>query len=100
MTTQREMSRINKLVEIIHRDGPISKVQLVMQSGMSVSYYDKLKPYLEEIYQHQVRYDRDTKTWHKVTAEEYEVRNDTSVKPGGTNNDSEGVNQKEERKSF
>jgi hypothetical protein len=66
MTTQKEMTRINEMVQIIERNGIISKVQLVMQSRISISYYDKLKPYMEEIYNHKVRYDKESKTWHAV----------------------------------
>lgn len=70
MTTQKEMSRINKLVEIIHKHGPISKVQLVIKSGISISYYEKLRPFMEEIYPHKIRYDRDTKYWMPVKEEQ------------------------------
>jgi len=63
MTTYKEMRKINKLVEIIQKEKVISKVRLVMQSGISISYYEKLKPFMEELYPHKIRYDRDTKTW-------------------------------------
>lgn len=70
MTTQKEMSKINKLVDIIQKEGVISKVRLVMKSGISLSYYEKLKPFVEEIYPHKVRYDKGTKTWHRMDSEE------------------------------
>ena len=70
MTTQKELSRINRLVEIILKDGTISKVQLVMRSGISISYYEKLRPFIEEIYPHKVQYDKTTKTWRAITQEE------------------------------
>jgi len=69
MTTQKEMWRINKLVDIIQREKRISKVRLVMLSGISNSYYEKLKPYVEEIFPHKVRYDRETKTWCVIEQE-------------------------------
>ena len=69
MTTSKEMSKINRMVEIIQKEGTISKVRLVMMSGISISYYDKLKPFMEEIYSHKVRYDKETKTWQSVKAE-------------------------------
>ena len=70
MTTSREMSKINKLLEIIKKEGPISKVRLVMMSGISLSYYEKLKPFLEEIYSYAVQYDKSTKTWRFVNSDD------------------------------
>lgn len=66
MTTQKEMSRINRMVQIIQKAGAISKVQLVMQTGISISYYEKLRPFMEEIYPHKIRYDKETKTWQAI----------------------------------
>lgn len=70
MTTQKEMTQINRLMEIIVKEGSISKVRLVMRSRISISYYEKLKPFLEEIYPHKVRYEKEARTWHKVIQEE------------------------------
>ena len=70
MTTSKEMRRINTLVDIIQKEEKISKVRLVMQSGMSLSYYEKLKPFLEEIYPHKVQYDKITKVWSAIKQEE------------------------------
>lgn len=73
MTTQKEMSKINKMMEIIQKEETISKVQLVMRSGISISYYEKLRPFLEEIYQHKVRYDKTLKMWKAIRQEEVET---------------------------
>lgn len=70
MTTSKEMSKINRMIEIIQREVTISKVRLVMMSGISISYYDKLKPFMEEIYAHKVRYDKETKTWQSLKMED------------------------------
>ena len=51
------MSRINRLVELIQKNKKISRVDLIMASGMSISYFDKLKPFLLTIYQEQIRYE-------------------------------------------
>lgn len=69
MTTRREMTKINRMVEIIEKEGSISKVNLVMRSGISISYYEKLKPFMEEIYPHKIRYDKETKTYHAIKSE-------------------------------
>ena len=70
MTTRKEMSRINKMAQIIERAGTISKVMLVMNSDISISYYEKLKPFMEEIYPHKVRYDKESKTWCVIKQEQ------------------------------
>lgn len=70
MTTRKEMSKINKLVEIILKEGKISKVRLIMQSGISISYYEKLRPFIEEIYSHKVRYDKEMRMWCGITTNE------------------------------
>ncbi len=57
MTTRKEMNKINRLLEIIEKNGQISKVNLVMASGMSISYFNVLKPFLLEIYKHKIQYD-------------------------------------------
>ena len=57
LTTRKEMSRINRLVELIQKNKKISRVDLIMASGMSISYFDKLKPFLLNIYEQQIRYE-------------------------------------------
>ena len=57
MTTRKEMTKINRLLEIIKANGKIDRVALVMASGMSISYFNNLKPFLLEIYKHKVEYD-------------------------------------------
>ena len=70
VTTRKEMSRMNKMVEIIRKEKKISKVQLVMKSGISISYYEKLKPYMEELFQHSIRFDKDLKCWIAIEVTE------------------------------
>jgi len=66
MTTRKEMSKINRLAEIIQKEKRISKVHLVMQSGISISYFEKLRPFLLEIYQSNIRYDKEDKLFHSI----------------------------------
>ena len=67
------MSKINRMMEIIQKEGVISKVQLVMSSGISISYYEKLKPFMEELYQHKVQYDKSMKVWRAIKQEDVEL---------------------------
>jgi len=69
MTTQREMSKINRMVEMIQKEGVISKVRLIMNSSISISYYEKLKPFMEELYHHKVQYDKSMRVWRAINQE-------------------------------
>jgi len=61
------------MVEIIQKENVISKVQLVMRSGISISYYEKLKPFMEELYQHKIRYDISMKVWRAIKQKEIKL---------------------------
>ena len=76
MTSSREMSKINKLVRIIEQEEVISKVRLIMQSGISISYYEKLRPFLEELYSYKVQYDKETRVWRSIKNENVINEND------------------------
>lgn len=67
MTSQKELSKINKMVTIIQREQTISKVRLVMMSGISISYYEKLKPFMEELYPHKIRYEKEMRVWRSIS---------------------------------
>lgn len=76
MTTRGEISKMNRMVEIIRKNKSISKIQLVIASGISNSYYEKLKPYMEELFK-DIVYDKQTKTWHQIEHEDIQS-NETS----------------------
>lgn len=63
MASKADISNINRLLGIIRKESAIDKYNLVMKSGLSISTYDKLKPFLESVYKHNVEYDRKTKIW-------------------------------------
>ena len=65
MTTRGEMKKMNLLVNIIRRNGHINKIQLVIASDISNSYYEKLKPFILALF-HDVDYDKTTQTWHAM----------------------------------
>jgi len=69
MTTRKEMTRINDMVRIIQNESKISRVQLVMKMGISISYFDKLRPFLMELFPQQIRYDHDDKLFVFVEME-------------------------------
>ena len=64
------MSKMNRMVETIRKEKKISKVRLVMQSGISISYYEKLKPFVEELFANSVRYNRDERMWEAIESQD------------------------------
>lgn len=62
------MSRINEMCRIIQREGQIGKVQLVMRSGISIVYFEKLKPFLLELHQDKILYDKETKLFKALVS--------------------------------
>jgi hypothetical protein len=68
MTTRKEMSRLNEILRIIQEEKRISKVQLVLKTRISISYFDKLRPFLMELYGDFIRYDKDEKVFISLTA--------------------------------
>ena len=70
MTSQKEMSKMNKIVQIILKEKVISKVQLIMRSGISISYFEKLKPFMEELFESRIQYDKETKLWRSLENDE------------------------------
>ena len=69
MTSKGEMRKMCRLVDIIRKTGSINKIQLVIASGISNSYYEKLKPYIEARFP-DIEYDSLTKIWRVIEIEE------------------------------
>jgi len=63
MASRKEMSRINDMCRTIQKEGTINKVQLVMRSNISIVYFEKLRPFLLELHQDKIMYDREDKVF-------------------------------------
>ena len=63
MASQFDMSKMTNLVNIIQEHKRIGRVDLVMKASISISSYDKIKPYLQELFKHKVRYEKASKEW-------------------------------------
>ena len=57
------MHLLAQLVAHIEKRGTISNTNLVMECRISIAYFDKLKPYLKDLYEHRISYDKPSKTW-------------------------------------
>ena len=53
----------NKIKEIIKEAGEIHKFDLIEQARISLSTYEKLKPWIEYRFSDFVSYNRETKMW-------------------------------------
>jgi len=64
------MSRMNHLraERTIKRlqEGPIQKYDLINFLGISISTYEKWKPWFEHTYFCWVKYDKETKRWFRI----------------------------------
>ena len=69
--TPSEMSKMNKMVGFIRKNGQIDKYDLVIASGISNSYYEKLKPFMERLYK-DIVYDKTTKIWKVIQIEDFD----------------------------
>lgn len=58
-----DMKNANRLLNIIKKAEAINKYNLILQSEMSISVYDKLKPFLLHIWPNSVSYNTKTKIW-------------------------------------
>lgn len=69
MPTPAEMFKMSRLVGIIRNKGSIDRIDLVIESGISNSYYEKLKPYILRLFK-DIEYDRATRTWRTIKRDE------------------------------
>ena len=68
MASRKEMSHINDLCRIIQKEGQIDKVDLVMRSRISISLFEKLRPFLLKLHQDKIMYDKDSKLFKALVS--------------------------------
>jgi len=66
VASRKEVQHINDLCRIIEREGKINKVRLVMASKISISYFEKLRPFLLELHQNKIMYDYEDKLFKSL----------------------------------
>jgi len=69
---------MNNIVEIIKSEGEIHKFDLIERANISLSTYEKLKPWIEHKFAEIVRYDKSTKKWISIVYEDQEMNNQES----------------------
>ena len=75
MVSANENTKLRKMFAIIHRDGVIGRTELQKESGkMSISTYNKLKPYLLEKYESEIAFDNDRQAFYMLKPETEETQ--------------------------
>ena len=74
LTTRKEMSKMSRMVDLIRKNKKITKVHLVIQTHISISSYEKLKPFMEELFAQSVRYNSVDRMWEAIEAETVEPK--------------------------
>ncbi len=65
MVSANENSKLRKMYAIILTNGVVGRTELQRTCGkMSISTYNKLKPYLLEKYESEIEYDVDRQTFY------------------------------------
>lgn len=77
MVSSNEEAKLRKMYGQILIHGIINRTELQKDCGkMSISSYNKMKPYLLEKYYDKIGYDKDRKTWYLLNPETEEHKHD------------------------
>lgn len=63
MPAIRQHYLAKRFKDLVEQKGRIHKFEIMNQLGISISTYEKLKPWLEYTYFDFMKYDKDTKEW-------------------------------------
>ena len=75
MVSANENSKLRKMYGVILRDGVIGRTELQKECGkMSISTYNKLKPYLLEKYEKEIVFDNDRQAFYLLKPETEETK--------------------------
>jgi len=69
MVSSKEMSRMTYMVQLVRKNKIMSRRQLILASKVSISYTEKLLPYLPELFT-DIVYDKPTLTYQALQTEE------------------------------
>jgi len=74
MTSRSMYSRANRIKEIIKSEKTIHKYDLMDRARISMSTYEKIKPWLEYRFADFFSYDKEKKTWNWMVEENTEEK--------------------------
>lgn len=61
--SRTDFIRGNRALELLKTQSPINKFDFMSKLGLSLSSYEKFKPWFEHTYKETVVYDKQTKEW-------------------------------------
>lgn len=64
--TINEKIKIKEIIDIIQENSPVSTVQTILKSRISVLYFEKLKPLVIKRSNDMVQYDEEEGLWYYV----------------------------------
>jgi len=63
MVSSNELSQAKRIVHIIKQLGAVTRWELIDKAKMSISTYNKLKPYILYRWEDEIQYDKVNATW-------------------------------------
>jgi len=66
MATKNQHKLARKIIDIVKKYGRINKFDLMDEVGISISTYEKIKPWLERRFYEFIKYEKSTKEWVNV----------------------------------
>jgi len=72
MVSRKEMSRLAHLAKLVRENKTISRRQLILASGISISYCEKLLPYIPELFT-DIIFEKSNNTYQAIQTEEVNV---------------------------
>ena len=66
MPAIRQHYLANRFKELVKKEGRIHKFEIMNQLGISISTYEKLKPWLEYTFFKFMKYDKEMKRWEWI----------------------------------
>jgi len=69
MVSKKEMSKINRMAQIIKQTGGIHKWDLIDEAKLSINKYNQLQSYMKYKMAETIKYDKDTEAWFPVHVE-------------------------------
>jgi hypothetical protein len=76
MRQNSERSKMERWRNLIHNFGRIRFDKLITNSHVSVGEYNKLKSFFEHLYEHELRYDKQSKEWVSFASPETNAKAD------------------------
>ncbi len=66
MPATRQHYLANRFKELVRKEGKIHKFEIINQLRISISTYEKLKPWLEYTFSKFMKYNKEEKMWEWI----------------------------------